>query len=340
MADQAEKLRRMVERLGPAEAPAETPDAPAPAVRKPLAPPASSTPSTRPRVAPRCERKTAKASQPATRLAHVIAVTSGKGGVGKSSLAVGLGMCLRRLGKKVTLVDMDLGLANLDLMLGLNARHTLADVITGRRGLSDITVEGPLGIRLVPGASGVAELCNLSTDDRANLVGQLAALEATADVLIVDTGAGVSENVLTFCGAAGEAMVVATSDPASIADAYATVKLLGQRGGCPPLGLVMNMVRTRDDIQRIGRIIPVARKFHRIAVRNLGTVPYDESVGKALHARRPYIERFPESKVSLATMALARTVSTGAGPWMDAAREPFFRRALKLLGGRREAASK
>ncbi|MFW5798792.1 MAG: MinD/ParA family protein, partial [Planctomycetota bacterium] len=263
-----------------------------------------------------------------------LAITSGKGGVGKSSLALGLSLCLQKLGRSVTLMDMDLGLANLDIMCGVSARGTLADVLYRGRSIDEVVVPGPLGVRLVPGANGLGQLTRLDQRSRTRLLEQLRTLEDSSDIIILDTGAGVSDNVLTFCRAADEVVVISTPEPTSVTDAYATIKLVASTGQYPPIGLVMNMVRTPDDLLRVGRIIPVARKYHDIRVRNLGTVPHDDVVGRALVLRDPFVRRFPESHAALATMALARTVATGSKPVVTLPRESFFRRALGLLTGR------
>ena len=160
--------------------------------------------------------------------AQVLAVTSGKGGVGKTNVAANLALCLLACRKNVILLDADLGTANLDVVLGMKSRRNLSQVISGRYRLEEIIQTGPAGIRLVAGISGMAEIADLSEFQRQQLIQELTTLEHQADVIIVDTGAGISRNVLSFCDGADHTLVVTTPEPTSIADAYALIKSLAK----------------------------------------------------------------------------------------------------------------
>ena len=162
---------------------------------------------------------------------RVIAITSGKGGVGKSTVSINLAVALAALGRSVTLLDADLGLANVDVMLGLTPSKNLVDVLNGDCELDEILVQGPRGIHVVPAASGVQRMAELGEQERAGLLYAFSQLENRSDVMIVDTAAGIASNTMQFCDASHEVIVVVCNDPASVTDAYATVKVLNQRTG-------------------------------------------------------------------------------------------------------------
>jgi MinD-like ATPase involved in chromosome partitioning or flagellar assembly len=175
-----------------------------------------------------------RAFDPGRRLGEttrVVAVTSGKGGVGKTSVAVNLGVALARRGKRVIVLDCDLGTANVDVMLGLHPRYSLQHVLSRQRRLDEVAVTGPSGLRIIPGGSGLPELANLTDERREELLAIFAQLDGHADILLLDTGAGISANVLRFVVAAGEAIVVTTPEPPAVTDAYALIKVASQQAG-------------------------------------------------------------------------------------------------------------
>ena len=179
--------------------------------------------------------------------ATTIAVMSGKGGVGKSSIAVNLSICLALRGLRVTLIDADMGLANADLLMNITPRHTLSHVLAGVRSVEEVCIDGPGGIRFVPGASGLHELADLSEFERQSLITQLRKLEDSTDIVVLDCGAGISRNVISFALAADRIVVVTTPQPTALTDAYATIKALHCERCSAPIGLFVNMTDGRAD---------------------------------------------------------------------------------------------
>lgn len=264
--------------------------------------------------------------------ARVVAVTSGKGGVGKTSLAVNLAITLANDGMRAILIDTDLGLANVDVLMGMSPRFNLADVLAGRKEITDVLAAGPNGLEVVPGASGISELANLSHEKRSWLLAALGELESRADVIVIDTAAGVSENVISFAAAADEVLVIATPEPTSITDAYATIKLICQRGSYGELSLVANMVSGRAEATRIvKRISSVAEHFLKITVGSAGYVLNDPSVPAAIRLRQPLLVQFPNSRASKCIRTISHRMQH-----TDVTSRPtgFFHRLGKALSGK------
>jgi len=246
----------------------------------------------------------------AERTAHVVAVTSGKGGVGKSNIAANLAICLATSGKEVVLIDADLGLANIDILLGIKTRRTLAQVVTGRYRLEEIIQTGPAGIRLICGASGLTQIADLNEFQRQRLIQQITTLEHQCDVIIVDTGAGISGEVLSFCGMADHTLIVATAEPTSITDAYAMIKSINENYGGVKTSLLINMAESRAQAKNVyQRIARVAKKFLSVVVYDAGYVLRDERLGEAVQQRKPVVLAYPRSQVSYCFLALARKLN-------------------------------
>src|SRR5438128_1314990 len=194
------------------------------------------------------------------RRTRVLAVASGKGGVGKTNLTVNLAIALAREGKRAVVLDGDLGLANVDVLLGIHPRYTLQHVMSGQRSLGEVMVAAPGGIWVVPGASGLEELADMSEEQRQYLIGALGELDGRVDVLLIDTAAGVSREVSAFLEAAPEVIVVTTPEPAAITDAYALIKVASAASdGGPTLRLVVNQAND------VGEAVGVARKLQTVA---------------------------------------------------------------------------
>ena len=225
----------------------------------------------------------------AVRLARVVAVTSGKGGVGKTTLAVNLAVKLTQMGRRVVLLDADLGTANADVMCNLSPRATLAHVVAGRAEIEDTLVTAPGGFQLIPGASGLAKMAALSEFEHQRLIEQMHRLETAADLLLVDTGAGVGPGVLSFTLAADEVMVVTTPEPTAITDAYAVIKSLVRRNPEIDLRLVVNACRDEDEARAVhDRIAQVSRRFLGTTLRLAGYLPSDPRVAAAVRRRCPF----------------------------------------------------
>jgi len=237
---------------------------------------------------------------------RVLAMVSGKGGVGKTNITVNLALALARRNRRVLVVDADLGLANVDIVLGLHTRYTLYDAISGKVSLPEILVEGPGGIWVLPAASGVYEMTCLTDEQRYLMLQQIELLEDRFDTVIIDNSAGISRDVQFFAGAAREVMVITDREPTSITDAYATIKILSQRRTNSDFMLLVNSARSEQealDVYR--RLTQVTDRFLAVSISYFGSVPRDENVNRAVMARRPLLELFPDSPAAEKIDALA-----------------------------------
>ncbi|MCS7033250.1 MAG: MinD/ParA family protein, partial [Phycisphaerae bacterium] len=249
-----------------------------------------------------------------TRSATVIAVTSGKGGVGKSNIAVNLAIRLAAAGKDVVLLDADLGLANADVLCNVDLPCNLAHVIAGTRDLHDVMVKAPGGFRLIGGASGLAKLADLSELDRQRLLDSLEQIEQQADFLVIDTGAGISPNVLSFTRAADHVLIVTTPEPTAITDAYAVVKVLTRGGSGQRISMLINQVLSEHEGRCVfERISRVARQFLNVNVLDAGWVPDDEHVVLAVRRRVPFVLAYPRCPATQCVTRLAMRLASGVG---------------------------
>ncbi|MEM4407386.1 MAG: MinD/ParA family protein [Candidatus Caldarchaeum sp.] len=227
------------------------------------------------------------------------AITSGKGGVGKTNLAVNLGIALAQRKKRVVLFDADLGLANVDVVLGARAPYTLQHVLVGEKTIPEIVTHGPCGLKFIAGGSGIESLVNLSGPQLDRFLSEVLELESQTDILIFDTGAGVDENVMTFLEASDEVLLVATPDPASITDAYATAKLHFARKPSATIRLLLNMVSDTKQAEIVyGRVNAIALQFLSQTLHYLGCVRYDAEVGQCVRKRQPFILSAPHSRAA------------------------------------------
>ena len=246
---------------------------------------------------------------------RVIAVTGGKGGVGKTNVSANLAVAMAELGRQVMLLDADLGLANVDVVLGLHPLHDLSHVIRGERELAEIVMEGPGGLRIVPGASGVKEMAALSPAEHAGLIRAFSDLGADLDTLIVDTAAGISDTVISFARAAHEVLIVVCDEPASLTDAYAMIKLLNRDHGQSRFRVLANMVQTSQEGHDLyNKLCRVADRYLDVMLGYLGSVPHDEYLRKAVRSQRPVVQAYPRSRVAQAFRSLARKVDAWPVP--------------------------
>jgi flagellar biosynthesis protein FlhG len=252
-----------------------------------------------------------------SRPVQAIAVTGGKGGVGKTSVAVNLATALAAR-REVLLLDGDLGLANVDVFLGLSARYTMAHVLAGERTLEEIVIEAPQGFRVVPAASGIADLANLSAAGHLGIVQGLSALGSRVEVLIVDTAAGIAHGVLQFSQAAQQVLVVVCDEPASITDAYALVKVLSRSHGVGRFRVLANMTRAPGEGQALfDKLQRVTERFLDVALEYVGEIPDDPCLRRAIREQRPVLDAYPSSPSALAFKKLAERADrwpVAAGP--------------------------
>jgi len=265
---------------------------------------------------------------------QVIAVTGGKGGVGKTNISVNLALALAELGRRVVLMDADLGLANVDVQLGLRPKATLADVLAGNCELRDVMVAGPGGIRIVPAASGAADMVNLGPREHAGLIQAFSEIGDDLDVLLVDTAAGIGDSVVSFVRAAQEVIVVVCDEPTSITDAYALIKLLNRDHGVTRFRVLANMVHTPQEGHNVfNKLVQVTDRFLEVALQYVGAVPYDESVRKAAQKQRAMYEAFPRCKAALAIRSIARKVDAWPLPVTPRGHLEFFVERLVQRAG-------
>jgi len=236
----------------------------------------------------------------------VIAVTSGKGGVGKTNVSVNLSMALSQAGKDVLLLDADLGLANVDVLLGLRPRHTLSDVINGSRALEEIIINGPESLKIIPASSGVKNMADLNSMEHAGIIRAFSELSHSIDVLMIDTAAGISDSVITFTRAAQEVIVVVCDEPTSITDAYALIKVLNKDYGIRRFRVITNMVQSLQEGRELfKKIMTVTDKYLDVQLDFTGMVPYDDFLKKSVQRQKAVIDAYPRSKSALAFKRLS-----------------------------------
>lgn len=268
----------------------------------------------------------------------VVAVTSGKGGVGKTNVSANLAVSLASFQRDVMLLDADLGLANIDVLLGLQPRYNLQHVVNGETDLASTVVRGPRGLAIVPAASGDKGMTDLAPAAQGEIIRAFSDLACPPEVLIIDTAAGLSDNVLRFTQAAQHAVIVVCDEPASITDAYAMIKVLSRDYGVSHFQILTNMTRSdahgRLLFQKIQR---VADRYLEVVLRHLGNVPMDDTLRRAVQEQVAVVDAYPASRAALAFRRIADAVDR----WPAAADAPgglaFF---FETLLGREPAAER
>lgn len=256
---------------------------------------------------------------------QVISVTGGKGGVGKSNVSVNTAIALAEQGKRVVLLDADLGLANLDILLGLSVNKNLADVLAGNATLAEIMVDGPSGIKIIPASSGTQQMANLGEQEHAGIITAFSELAHYMDVLIVDTAAGISRTVTSFVRATQEVLVVVTDEPTSVTDAYALIKVLERDCRMNRFRIVANMVKTPKEGQMLfNKLATVTDRFLDVTLQYCGSIPMDESVRKSVQRQKAVLEAYPRSKAAIAYRSLAQKVATWPLPVTPKGNLEFF----------------
>ncbi|GLP94958.1 MinD/ParA family protein [Paraferrimonas sedimenticola] len=255
----------------------------------------------------------------------VVAVTGGKGGVGKTSASINTAVALAEKGKKVVVLDADLGLANVDVMLGLRADRNLSHVISGECELDEVLVEGPKGIQIIPATSGTQSMVELSHAQHAGLIRAFSEMRTPCDVLIVDTAAGISDMVLSFSRASQDVLVVVCDEPTSITDAYALIKILSREHGVFRFKVVANMVRSlREGMELFAKLSRVTDRFLDVALELVATIPFDDNLRKAVRKQKLVVESFPNSPAAIAYQGLASKIISWPIPQQPGGHLEFF----------------
>ncbi|MFP3868882.1 MAG: MinD/ParA family protein [Desulfobacteraceae bacterium] len=265
---------------------------------------------------------------------QVIAVTSGKGGVGKSNIVVNLGMALTRLGQRVLVIDADLGLANIDVLLGLTPRFNIKDVFTGQKQLSEVIVEAPGGMKILPAASGFQEMAELDGTQKLFLLNELDNYSETLDHVLIDTGAGISSNVLYFNVAAQERIVIVKNEPTSVVDAYALIKVLVGKYAEKRFKLLINCLSQPNEAEVVYRnLTKITDRFlgGEVSIDYLGFIPQDEAIPKAIFKQQAVTELFPRCSASQCFTEIAhKLIKMKPDPSLDGNIKFFWRRLAKL----------
>lgn len=259
----------------------------------------------------------------------VIAVTGGKGGVGKSNVSINLAIALCQLGHKVMLLDADLGLANVDIMLGLKTKKNLANVLSGECDLQDIILQGPHGLQIVPASSGTKSMAELSSLQHAGIIHAFNDIGHNLDFLIIDTAAGITDMVINFIQAAQDVLAVVCDEPTSITDVYALMKVLNKEHEITRFNVLANMTKTSQEGREIfATLSGVCSRFLDVTLNYLGAIPFDDNVRLAVKKQKPLIDAFPRSPASVAMKGLAKKIQRWPKPTNASGNIEFFMERL------------
>ncbi len=270
-------------------------------------------------------------TKPSQDRAQILAITSGKGGVGKTSFSINLAISLRRLGYKVLILDADIGLANIEILTGINMRYTIADLIKRDKNIHDIIEEGPEGIKLISGGSGIHQLSMMDDKNIDRLLREMEKLEQEMDYIIIDTGAGISNIVLDFVMVSDETILITTSDPTSLMDAYTVIKALTTNGYKGKINVVINIVENRGEAENIfNKLNKVSQNFLNIKLNYLGYLHRDTLVNKAVKAQQPFLILNPSSNISKKINIMALKL-VNPNKYNEEKRKLGFAQKLKVL---------
>jgi len=264
---------------------------------------------------------------------RVIAVTSGKGGVGKTSIVGNLAIAFRRLGNRVLVLDGDLGLPNMDVIFGLNPVYSIKDVISGEKDLSEVIIEGPEEILIIPADSDMHELVQLTNGQKLNLLSEFDTLNGDFHVFLIDTGAGISSNIMYFNIAAQERIVVVTSEPSSMFDAYALIRAMFRQHGTNRFKLLVNMVDDEQEARSVFQDLSdtLGGSLRNVSLEYIGFIPKDDNFQKAIRQRSTVLQRYPQSASSVSFYTLAKRLMANSAPTLSDGNIKFFLRRLMTL---------
>lgn len=240
---------------------------------------------------------------------RVISVTGGKGGIGKTTLSVNLAVAFAKMNKKVLLFDADLGLANVDVLLGLHAEKNIYDVLSGKCTLNEVCLTGPHGLKIIPSASGVQKMADLSASESAELIRSFSELSDNVDIMIVDLASGISKQVLDFTHASQDILFVICNDPSSLMDSYAVMKILHQKYARSQFGIIVNKVKSSGEGAEVfSRFQETSAKFININMNYLGCLPQDDYINIAARERKSVVDSYPNANVTTALKNLCKQI--------------------------------
>ncbi len=247
---------------------------------------------------------------PSKKTAKIIAVASGKGGVGKSNFTVNVAIELSRLGNRVMILDADLGLANVDIIFGINPKYNLSHVIKEEKDIKDIITETEYGVKVIASGSGVKELVNLSNQQRQQFIEKLIEIENMVDILLIDTGAGISKNTLSFMYASDYSIIITTPEPTALMDAYGLIKVVTLSKQNVPMKLIVNMVNSKEEAKEISsRVVLLSRRFLNTFVEPYGLIYRDKNVLNSVMAQKPFLVLYPATKASECIKEIAQKIT-------------------------------
>jgi flagellar biosynthesis protein FlhG len=268
----------------------------------------------------------------------VIAVTGGKGGVGKTNVTLNMAVSMAKLGKRVLVLDADLGLANVDVLLGIRVTKNLSHVLSGECTLDEVIVTGPEGVMIIPATSGTTSMVELCDVEHAGLIQAFSSLQTPIDTLLIDTAAGISNMVVSFAQAAQDVLMVVCDEPTSITDAYALIKILSKENGVYHFKIVANMVRSLKEGQDLfNKLTRVTDRFLDVALELVACVPFDINVRNAVRKQKLVVEAFPKTPATFALKALANRACYWPVPHQASGHLEFFIEKLLLNNKNKEA---
>jgi len=261
----------------------------------------------------------------------VIAVTGGKGGVGKTNVTLNMAVSLAKMGKRVMVLDADLGLGNVDVLLGIRVTKNLSHVLSGEKTLDEVIVQGPAGVMIIPAASGTQSMVELTDVEHAGLIQAFSSLQTPIDILLIDTAAGISNMVVSFAQAAQDVLMVVCDEPTSITDAYALIKILSKQNGVYRFKIVANMIRSlREGQDLFTKLTRVTDRFLDASLELVACIPFDGNVRQAVRKQKTVVDAFPKTPASLAFKALANRATDWPTPHQPGGHLEFFIEKLLL----------
>lgn len=275
--------------------------------------------------------------QNTTGMARVVTVTSGKGGVGKTNITVNLAIALSQMGLRVVILDVDFGLANIDVLFGITTKYTLVDLIRGERNIFEVLTDGPNNVKFLSGGSGVEEMLQLDRRQLGRFISGINLLDRLYDIILIDTGAGLSRNVLSFIMAADEVILVTTPEPTAITDAYAMIKMISRKDRHKVVRVIVNKSESPKEAQDVlSKLITVSDRFLSFKLQKLGYILNDDFVPKAVKQQKPFCLSYPKCHASRQIWELAGSLldnGAGAENADEKGIKGFFSRLINFLGG-------